>query len=74
MASESTQEDKNHPKIQEYLPYNLASDTDVDTVPSFHGFDSATTHIEEFSTSLCQSIYDTLDQVCGKKDRVMTFI
>ena len=43
-------------------------DIDVHHIPSFSDTELATNHIEEFSTTLCQSIFNTLNQVCGKKD------
>jgi len=30
--------------------------------------DAASTYIEQYSSALCQAIYDSLDEICGKKD------
>ncbi|KAG1443763.1 hypothetical protein G6F55_012560 [Rhizopus delemar] len=43
------------------------SDDDTDET-TLMDMDAASTYIERYSSALCQAIYDSLDEICGKKD------
>lgn len=55
-------------EYQEVFAHNLPPDVDLNNTPSFTDADAAYTYIEQFSDILCQRIYGSLDQVCGKRD------
>ncbi|KAG1016090.1 hypothetical protein G6F26_012788 [Rhizopus arrhizus] len=48
---------------------SLVTQSDDDTDETMlTDMDAASTYIEQYSSALCQAIYDSLDEICGKKD------
>ncbi len=52
-----------------YANYNAINMRIVESsATTFQDIDTVRIYIDQFSTSLCQTIYESLDQICGKKD------